>query len=153
MSIYLHDIPLIEAQKRLQDALEAAGKWQVLRVEEIPLDEQILGRILAEPIWAKISSPHYHASAMDGFAVRSSDTDGAMLTSPVNLNCEVTGKKRQATYLDTGDPLPMWANAVIPIENIEPLDEQGRPASDPRHPQTIRIRAAVPPWSHVFEVI
>ena len=149
MSIYLHDIPLDDAKKRLEEALKSAGRWDQLGAENIPLDENAIGRVLAEPVWAKISSPHYHASAMDGFAVRSADTDGAMLTSPVNLNCEVTSRKRQATYLDTGDPLPMWANAVIPIENIEPLDEQGRPASDPRHPQMIRIRAAVPPWSHV----
>ena len=144
MSIYLHDIPLIEAQKRLQDALEAAGKWQVLRVEEIPLDEQILGRILAEPIWAKISSPHYHASAMDGFAVRSAETIGALPTSPITLNFGT-----QALYLDTGDPLPDWADAVIMIENVEPLDDQEKPASDPRKPSAIRIRAALAPWTHV----
>ena len=42
----------------------------MLGVESIPLDEHALGRVTAEPIWAKISSPHYHASAMDGFAVR-----------------------------------------------------------------------------------
>jgi putative molybdopterin biosynthesis protein len=149
MSIYLHDIPLHEARKRLEDALKAAGRWSQLGAENIPLDENAVGRVLAEPVWAKISSPHYHASAMDGFAVRSVDTDGAMLTSPVNLACAGVGEERRATYLDTGDPLPIWADAVIPIENIEPLDEQGQPASDPRHPQTVRIRAAVTPWSHV----
>lgn len=149
MSIYLHDIPLQEAQQRLDDALKAAGRWGLLGAENIPLDESAVGRVLAEPVWAKISSPHYHASAMDGFAVRSEDTEGAMLTSPISLYCETPGKKQQAAYLDTGDPLPLWADAVIPIENVEPLDDEEHPASDPRHPQVIRIRAAVPPWSHV----
>ena len=87
MSIYLHDIPLDDAKKRLDEALKSAGRWGQLGAENIPLDENAVGRVLAEPVWAKISSPHYHASAMDGFAVRSTDTDGAMLTSPVNLNC------------------------------------------------------------------
>ena len=39
MSIYLHDIPLPEARKRLQVALQDAGLWQVLGSQEIQLDE------------------------------------------------------------------------------------------------------------------
>jgi putative molybdopterin biosynthesis protein len=144
MTIYLHDIPLPQAQQRLQDALEQAGLWRVLGVETIPLDEHALGRVLAEPVWAKISSPHYHASAMDGFAVRSADTAGAQPTSPRTLQVGP-----QACYLDTGDPLPPEFDSVIPIENVEPLDEAGNLTSAIRRPAAIRIRAAVPPWSHV----
>lgn len=144
MAVYLHDIPLPEAKKRLETALREAGLWQVLGVETIPLDENALGRVLAEPVWALKSSPHYHASAMDGFAVRAEATAGAMPPTPVTLQFG-----SQAAYLDTGDPLPDWANAVIPIENVEPLDEQGGVAPDPRKPAAIRIRASVTPWSHV----
>jgi putative molybdopterin biosynthesis protein len=144
MSIYLHDIPLSEAQGRLHDALEVAGLGAVLGVEEIHLDENALGRTLAEPIWAKISSPHYHASAMDGFAVRSVDTYGATRSNPKML-----AYATQAIYVDTGDPLPDWADSVIMIENVEPLDETGDLTVDPRKPTTIRIRAAVPPWVNV----
>jgi putative molybdopterin biosynthesis protein len=149
MSIYLHDIPLPEAQARFQQALEATGKWGLLEVEEIVLDENAAGRVLAEPVWAKISSPHYHASAMDGFAVRASDTDGAALNTPVLLTCGRPAQDKQATYLDTGDPLPAWSDAVIPIENVEPLDEAGNITADARSPDVIRIRAAITPWSHV----
>lgn len=144
MSVYLHDIPLPEAQSRLESALKAAERWNVLGVEEIPLDERAMGRVLSEPVWAKISSPHYHASAMDGFAVRAQDTAGAMQTAPLTL---VSGT--QANYIDTGDPLPAWANAVIPIEEVEPLDDTGQPAKDSRAPFAIRIRAASTPWHHV----
>ncbi len=69
MSVYLHDIPLPQAQARFEQALEESGLCDRLGVEEIPLDENALGCVLAEPVWAIISSPHYHASAMDGFAV------------------------------------------------------------------------------------
>ncbi len=55
----------------------------------------------------------------------------------------------EAQYVDTGDPLPEWANAVIPIENVESLDAEGKITKDIRTPKTIRIRAAVAPWSHV----
>ncbi len=144
MSVYLHDIPLPEAQARLLAALQAARRDGLLGVEEIPLDEHALGRVLAEPVWAKISSPHYHASAMDGFALRAEDTAGAMPSAPMTLTCG-----EQAAYVDTGDPLPVWANAVVPIENVEPLDAAGQLAPESRRPAAIRLRAALPPWQHV----
>ncbi len=144
MSVYLHDIPLPEAQARLKQALQDADLWHVLGTETIPLDEQALGRVTSEPIWAKISSPHYHASAMDGFAVRAVSTHGAMPSNPITLQIGP-----EAVYVDTGDPLPDWANAVIPIENVESLDELGNITKEIRNPLSIRIRAAVTPWSHV----
>jgi putative molybdopterin biosynthesis protein len=143
MSVYLHDIPLNQAQAKLQQALQSADLWRVLSVEEIPLNENALGRVTAQAIWAKISSPHYHASAMDGFAVRAEDTIGAGPTSPIQL--PITNYK----YIDTGDPLPDWANAVIPIENVEALDENGNITTVIRQPSAVRIRASVTPWSHV----
>ncbi len=143
MSIYLHDIPLPQAWGRFQEALEAAGLWRVLGVEEIDLDEQALGRVLAEPVWARLSSPHYHAAAMDGFALRAASTAGALPSRPLTLRIG-----EQAEYVDTGDPLPDWADAVVPIENVEPLDDN-RPAADPRRPLSIRLREALPPWQHV----
>jgi len=144
MSVYLHDIPLSQAQERLKQALKDANLWGVLGVEEIPLDENALGRVTAESIWAQVSSPHYHASAMDGFAVKSVSTNGAAPSTPISLSIG-----SQAQYVDTGDPLPEWANAVIPIENTEPIDENNRITSDIRKPSSIRIRAAVTPWHHV----
>src|SRR5512143_2501962 len=144
MSVYLHDIPLPQAQARMQQALQDAGLWRVLGTESIPLDENALGRVTSEPVWAKVSSPHYHASAMDGFAVRAISTNGAMRSTPVML---FIGPEAQ--YVDTGDPLPEWANAVIPIENVESLDENGQITTEIRVPKSIRIRASVAPWSHV----
>lgn len=144
MSVYLHDIPLPQAQSRLETALREADLWRVLDVETIPLDEDVLGRTLAEPVWAITSSPHYHASAMDGFAVRAADTAGALQTRPVSLQIP-----DQACYLDTGDPLPSGFDSVIPIENTEALDEHGGLTEAIRDPTTIRIRASVAPWTHV----
>jgi len=144
MSVYLHDIPLNDARARLNGALEEAGRAGVLGIEDIPLDEKALGRVLAAPVWARISSPHYHAAAMDGFAVRAVETEGAMATAPLILTYG-----SQAEYVDTGDTLPGWADAVIPIENIEPLEESGELSTSARRPHAIRIRSAVTPWSHV----
>jgi putative molybdopterin biosynthesis protein len=142
--IYLHDIPLNEALERLVQALENEGIGGVLGTELVPLTEELAGRTLSMPVWAKTSSPHYHAAAMDGFAVIARQTDNAMPTQPVLLTYGP-----QTSYVDTGDPLPEWANAVIPIENVEALAVDGSLASDPRAPAQIRIRAAVTPWRNV----
>lgn len=142
--VYLHDIPLDEAKRRFDQTLEENGLAGVLGMEEIELNEQAVGRVTAAPVWAKISSPNYHSAAMDGFAVRAAVIQGAMPTSPVTLE---VGK--DAAYVDTGDPLPEWADVVVPIENVEALDQAGNPAEDVRHPQQIRLRAGLPPWSHI----
>jgi putative molybdopterin biosynthesis protein len=136
---YLHDIPLGEAKERLQGALQTAGLWGPLGTERAPLSEA-LGRVTAAPIWAKLSSPHYHAAAMDGYAVRAADTYGASDRSPITLKVGP-----EAKYVDTGDPMPGWADAVIPIENVEPegATEKGRAL------QAFRIRAGASPWSHI----
>lgn len=140
MAIYLHDIPLPQAKSRLEEALQAAGLDGILGVEEILLNEFAYGRVLANPIWATISSPHYHASAMDGYAIRSEYTVNASPSTPIDLLIN-----QQASYVDTGDPLPAWADAVIPIENIE--RDPSKNAS--LNLNSVRIRAAVTPWSHV----
>jgi putative molybdopterin biosynthesis protein len=132
MSVYLHDIPLPEAKARLKQALQDAGLWRVLATASIPLDENALGRVTAEPIWAKISSPHYHASAMDGFAVRAVATNGALPSKPITLQIGP-----EAQYVDTGDPLPDWANAVI-LLRMSSRDELGKITTEIRNP-SIRI--------------
>lgn len=143
--IYLDDIPLSEAWARFSAAMQAADKWQPLEGEDVPLD-QALGRVTAQPIFAKISAPHYHASAMDGYAVRAEDTAQASDNNPITLT--------QIKYVDTGDPLPGWANAVVPIENaqvIEDRSEKSEVRESDLQPLTsrIQIHSAVTPWSHV----
>jgi putative molybdopterin biosynthesis protein len=144
MSVYLHDIPLGEAKARFEAALKDADLWRVLGVETIPLDENAFGRVLAEPVIAKISSPHYHAAAMDGFVVRAAQTVGAQPSTPIIMRIG-----EQAKYVDTGDPLPEGFDAVIPIENVESLDESGEITKNVRAPKAVRIRSAVTPWSHI----
>ncbi len=137
-NVFLHDVPLAQAWDRLMMALTAAGLSGPLPGESIPLEEA-LGRVTAEPIWARQSSPNYHASAMDGYALSAESTRGANDRSPVELRLG-----DQAVYVDTGDPLPGWADAVVPIEDAEPIGD-GRRATL----LSIRLRAAVVPWSHI----
>ncbi len=136
-SIYLHDIPLEHAWSAFTEALERAHLWGGLEKEQIPLD-RALGRVTAEPVWAKISSPHYHAAAMDGYALRAAESDGATDRSPVTLTIG-----DHATYVDTGDAMPPWADAVVPVEQVERIHSQAGEL------EAIRLRAGLAPWSHV----
>jgi putative molybdopterin biosynthesis protein len=131
-NIYLEDVPLDEAQARLEMALRAVGRWDTLSGEVIPLAES-LGRVTAEPVWAKLSSPHYHAAAMDGYAVQARQTVGATETRPLRLTLN-----QQAYPVNTGDPLPRNTDAVIMVEDVQ------QPSDD-----TIEIRASVAPYQHV----
>lgn len=131
-SYYLEDIPMEDARARLMAALHAVGRDHLMGGEHVPLSEAA-GRVTAEPVWAKLSSPHYHAAAMDGYAVAADATHGATETAPLSLALH-----RQAFPINTGDPLPPETNAVIMIEHVQQPD-----------PDHILIYAAVAPWQHV----
>ena len=129
---YLEDIPLEEALTRFNSALEEAGGLAPTASERVSLEEA-LGRVTAEPVWARISSPHYHAAAMDGAAIRSEDTSNASERAPVRLKIG-----EQAQWVDTGMPLPPGFDAVVMIENIQVVEEG-----------LIEVMLPVAPWQHV----
>ena len=129
---YLSDIPLNEALLKFRTALEEVGALDPTPGETVSL-ERANGRVTAGPVWAKVSSPHYDAAAMDGVAVKSRDTVGATETSPVRLSVG-----DQVVWLDTGDPLPEGFDAVIMVEVVHEVDGS-----------TIEIQAPAPPYQHV----
>src|SRR5216684_9358996 len=98
--MYLEDIPLEEALARFWAALERADALKPLEGEDVPVADA-LGRVTAEAVFARVSVPHYHAAAMDGVAVRAEQTLGASDSAPMQLRVG-----EQATWVDTGDPLP-----------------------------------------------
>ncbi len=134
-NIYLDNVPLDTAQTKFFSRLDELGITKWMAIEQVPT-EQAVDRVTAEPVFAKLSSPHYHASAMDGYAVQAADTFGAAETSPIRLVID-----SQAYLVDTGDPIPQGCNAVIMIEDVHFVDEQ-----------TIEIISSVAPWEHVRPV-
>ncbi|MFZ2412174.1 MAG: gephyrin-like molybdotransferase Glp [Candidatus Methanoperedens sp.] len=75
------------------------------------------GRIIAENIIANIDVPHYRRAAMDGFAVKASDTLGAGSNSPVVLKLGQAVDKEMCLRVHTGSPVPDGADAVIMMED------------------------------------
>ena len=130
-TIYLEDVAVEVARARFDESLAQAGLRNDRR-ETLVLDDA-LGRVTAAPAFARLSSPHYHACAMDGVAVDAKRTRGARETEPLVLEVG-----REAFFVDTGDPLPDGTDAVIPVEDVEARDD-GR----------VAIRAAVAPFTHV----
>src|SRR4051794_4197935 len=102
-----HDTALDEAIQRWWRVLAAGQALEPLPGESVPL-AQAAGRITAEAVWAKLNSPHYHAAAMDGFAVQAGETANAQADAPIYLYVD-----QQAIPVDTGDPMPDGYNAVI----------------------------------------
>ena len=118
------------------------------RTERVPV-EKALHRTTAAPIFAVLSAPHYHGAAMDGIAVRAEDTFGASEFAPLTLkrvakDVQPRRKKNGAAtqppfqYVDTGNPIPTWANAVVMIERVFK-----KTAAE------IEIRDSATPWQHV----
>jgi putative molybdopterin biosynthesis protein len=131
-NIYIDNMNLDEAQNLWKQSLSESGCHNPMGSETIPVDES-LGRITAEPVFAHLSSPFYNASAMDGIAVRFKDTIGSSETAPVRLS-----SGSQFEYVNTGNALPAHFDAVIMIEDVQPVDDN-----------TVEIIAPVTPWKHV----
>lgn len=133
--IYLENTPLAEALKLWEDKIASEGIGP-LDGDPVPVRDS-LGRITSEVVFARLSSPFYHSSAMDGYAVRFPETFGASESAPKRLKLG-----QEAVYVDTGDPLPDGFNAVIMIEEVNVWkgpDVQGY----------IEIIKPAAPWQHV----
>jgi len=95
-----------------------------------------VGRVLAEPVTAVISSPNFHLSAMDGIAVKAVNTFGAAETKPKELRVGT-----DAFYVNTGHVMPENTDAVIMIEHVHVLD-----------PNRLEIEIPAFPWQNVRKV-
>src|SRR4051794_3750096 len=125
--IYLEDKPRSEAKREILEAFELP-----LKIEMIPTSDA-LGRVTAESIFANVSMPHYHASAMDGIAVIAEKTYTAHEQSPLQLKLGI-----DFSIVDTGNAIPAPYNAVIMIEHVDMIDEE-----------TIEIIEPATPWQHI----
>jgi putative molybdopterin biosynthesis protein len=127
--IYLHMKPLEEAREIFMNCLDYG---RMLAGERI-LTSESRGRILAEPVFARFSSPNFHAAAMDGIALLADDTFGTTVDHPKQFRI---GK--QVFWINTGQPLPEGTNAVIMVEQINMIEKD-----------LAEIQAAAFPWQHV----
>ena len=128
---YLDNIPLEEAKEKFFALVgEALDNLKTERVEAC----FSAGRVTADALYAKICSPHYNASAMDGISVKAKDTFGASENNPVVLTAD------KYTVVDTGDPIPDGHDAVVMVEDV--TEAEGG----------VSLLSAVYPWQNVRQV-
>ncbi len=107
-----------EARELFLDAFQPLSSTEKLAIEDCD------GRILASDITAAVSVPNYRRAAMDGFAVRATDTLGAGSGSPVILNLGKRIGKCACVRVHTGSPVPEGADAVVLLEDTALHDDK-----------------------------
>jgi putative molybdopterin biosynthesis protein len=129
-NVYLSSKDLDEAVQEFFESLEDFFKLD--NGEEIDTALSI-GRITAHPVFARISSPHFNASAMDGIALDAATTFGATERNRLRLK-----EGRDYVVVDTGDPIPSEYNAVIMVEDLVQIG-----------PGEVEITSGVTPWQNI----
>jgi len=127
-NLYLDMKPVDEAKEIFLSALNL----KTLVQSEIIASKDAAGRVTAEAIFAKFSSPMFNASAMDGIAVIAAHTTQASTTRPLILKEGI-----DFMVVDTGDPVHSPYDAVIMAEDtVETQDG-------------IRIVDSIAPWENI----
>lgn len=95
-----------------------------------------LDRVTFKAVTAKVSSPNYNAAAMDGIAVKASNTLGATESNPLTLEVD-----KDFIYINTGNQIKEPYDSVIMIEDVIDCGK-GK----------IQILKSVHPWHHVRQI-
>lgn len=127
-------------QKGLSSRSRVQEAWDWIDHEIQPLPAEFVslndahGRALAAEVIAPINVPPFDRSAMDGFALRAQDTNGAGEDRPISfqvIDISVPGKPASRSItpgtcirIMTGAPLPAGADAVLPVEETRSAGEQ-----------------------------
>lgn len=124
----------------LSEALDIERARSLVLERSRPLASELVplhaahGRTLAAEACAAEPVPSFDNSAMDGFAVRAADTQGAAPSSPVVLR--IVGESRagtpaavrvdsgEAVRISTGAMLPEAADAVVRVEDTRTSDSR-----------------------------
>ncbi|WP_284163028.1 gephyrin-like molybdotransferase Glp [Frigidibacter sp. SD6-1] len=109
-------ISVAEALSRILALAEPLGS------ETVPLRAGA-GRVLAEPVTARLTQPPFHASAMDGYAIREADhVSGRRLTviGEAGAGHAFDGSvgTGEAARIFTGAPVPEGAERVVLQEDV-----------------------------------
>lgn len=133
------DFVAIPEMISLEDARELVlSRVSALDVEEVAVLD-VIGRVAAEDLSSDIDIAPFAHSAMDGFALRAEQLEGASADVPIELDviAEVPAgawfegaiEEGQCVRIMTGAPLPASANAVVKYEAVQVVSGDGRVGS------------------------
>ncbi len=110
---------------RVEEALERVlAGFTELSPETVSLHDG-LGRVLAKDVKARLTQPPNDVSAMDGFAVKSTDIPTVPVTlkirgeAPAGGSYEAQLQDGEAVRIFTGGPVPLGADCIVIQENTD----------------------------------
>lgn len=116
-------------ERGFKDRTSLADAREALRERSTPLGSRsrvslaaAVGRVSATDVTATRDIPHYDRAAMDGWAVRASDTHGASDRSPIRFQPGDSVGRKTAVSVNTGEELPSGADAVVMKEHAQRSD-------------------------------
>src|ERR1700674_2992589 len=115
-------LSVAEARARILSA------FAPLPAEQVALP-QALGRVLAEPVHARLTQPPFAVSAMDGYAVRAADVARVPTSlklvgyAPAGSAYDDKINPGEAVRIFTGAPLPQGADTIVIQEDTEASGE------------------------------
>ncbi len=129
-NIYLNNVSVEEAKEKWYKNFNLNTNTEIIDIRNAS------ERVVSKKLVAINSTPHYHASAVDGIAVRSVETKDASDMTPLKLMID-----RDYVYVDTGDAVKDGFNAVIMVEDLNDLGEG-----------VLEIEKAITPWANVRNI-
>lgn len=113
-----------DAVARLASSIHAIEETETVSIAEA------FQRVLAHDMYAPVSLPPFTSSAMDGYAIKSSESGGAGSTFRV-IGSSFAGKPfdnpansvRTAVRIFTGAEVPAWADTVVLQEDVDREEE------------------------------
>lgn len=145
----MSETPLLRLEEALAAILTGADP---LPAEAVSIGEGS-GRVLAEPVAARLTLPPWPNSAMDGFAVRAADVAAASAMMPVTLPItgEIAAGHLPERPLAPGTAVRILTGAVIPegADAVVPVEETDAPAGVAALPDRVAILAAPRPGAHI----
>ncbi|MFA7503766.1 MAG: gephyrin-like molybdotransferase Glp [Burkholderiaceae bacterium] len=119
------DLPVAAALRAIIDAVSPVGETETLALRAAP------GRILAADLSSPIDVPPCDNSAMDGYAMRSTDLDATRATELAVVGMALAGRPYDgacpggsAVRIMTGAAMPAGLDTVVPQESVEADDSR-----------------------------
>jgi molybdopterin molybdotransferase len=132
----------VDVEQHRADVAELLAELADRPTEEVPVHEGAVGRVLASDVVAPGPLPRFRNSQMDGFAVRAADVAPARPGAPVTLPVvgDVAAAPGEPAPLEpgtavrimTGAPVPVGADAVVPVEDTDHVTFNARDDGAPR---------------------
>ncbi len=105
-------LPVDEARARIM------ARMMPVSAETVPLPDG-LGRVLAQPVIARLTQPPHDMSAMDGYAMAGGEMEAAVIgAAPAGHPYRGSVGPGQAIRLFTGSVIPDGADAVVAQEDV-----------------------------------